>query len=299
MTPRLRASTPTLVPAGAGAAPLDERPDHRLEAELRRAAGRRCRPATAPFIAAALAGAVLLPATAGAQTGGWVSFNGATQATATRFNENVGFVEFHEDADFNAAYDVGTGTVFDGGGGVRLANGLGVGVAVSRFDKVLDPASIDARIPHPFFFDRARSLGPSAVGVVDADGAASDLTRLETAVHVEVRWFESVGDTVELAVFGGPTFFNLEQDLVAAVAYDHVYPYNDANLTSASKMPRSASAIGFHAGADIGFFFSEVVGLGALIRYSGGSVELPGENEGTVPVEAGGFHVGGGLRLRF
>ena len=157
------------------------------------------------FVAAALAGAVLLPATAAAQTGGWVSFNGATQATATRFDDNVVFTELREDADFNAAYDVGTGMVFDGGGGIRLANGLGFGVAVSRFDKVLDPASIDARIPHPFFFNRPRSVAPAPVEVVDADGAAAALTRLETAVHVEVRWFESVGDTVELAVFGGPT----------------------------------------------------------------------------------------------
>lgn len=289
MTPPVHASFHTFAPASACAASLDRRPDHRHEAEPRRTAGgRRSRSATALFISAALAGAVLLPAMAGAQTGGWVSFNGATQATATRFNENVVFTEFHEDADFNAAYDVGTGMVFDGGGGVRLASGLGFGVAVSRFER-LDPVSIDARIPHPFFFNRARSL----------TGGEPDLGRLETAVHVEVRWVESVADTVELAVFGGPTLFNVQQDLVTAIGYDHAYPYDEASLASASTMPVSASAIGFHAGADIGFFFSEVVGLGVLIRYSGGSVDLPGDGENMVPVDTGGFHVGGGLRLRF
>ena len=288
MTPRLHASTRTLPPSGSCSAPLDGT-EHRRASDSRCAAtGRGGRAAAALLAATALAGAILLPATAGAQTGGWISFNGATQATATRFNDNVGFIEFHEDADFNADYDVGTGMVFDGGGGVRLANGLGFGVAVSRFER-LDPVSIDARIPHPFFFTRPRSL----------TGSEPDLTRLETAVHVEVRWFERVGDTVELAVFGGPTLFNVQQDLVTAIGYDHAYPYNEANLASASTMPVSASAIGFHAGADIGFFFSEAVGLGALIRYSGGSVDLPGEGGRMVPVDAGGFHVGGGLRLRF
>ena len=289
MTPHLHASTHTFAAASACAASLDGRPDHRHEAGPRgTAGGRRRRSAAALFIAAALAGAVLLPATAGAQTGGWVSFNGATQATATRFNENVVFTEFREDADFDAAYGVGTGVVFDGGGGVRLANGLGFGVAVSRFNR-LDPVSIDARIPHPFFFNRPRSL----------TGSEPDLARLETAVHVEVRWIESVSDTVELAVFGGPSLFNIQQDLVTAIGYAHAYPYNDASLASTSTTPVSASAIGFHAGADIGFFFSEVVGLGALIRYSGGAVDLPGEGESMVPVDAGGFHLGGGLRLRF
>ena len=243
---------------------------------------------TRPFAFAALAAGVLLPATAGAQTGGYLSFNGGTQATSTTFDDNIGFTEFHEDADFNAGYGVGTGAVFDAGGGVRLASGLGFGVGVSRFEK-LDPVTIDARIPHPFFFDRPRSL----------TGSVSDLTRLETAVHVEIRWFAPVADSVELAVFGGPTFFNLQQDLVTTIAYDHSYPYTEASFGSASTTPVSASAIGFHAGADFGFFFSEVVGVGAILRYSAASVELPGERESMVPVDAGGFNIGGGLRLRF
>ena len=90
---------------------------------------------TRPFAFAALAAAVLLPATAGAQTGGYLSFNGGTQATSTTFDDNIGFTAFHEDADFNAGYGIGTGTVFDAGGGVRLASGLGFGVGVSRFEK--------------------------------------------------------------------------------------------------------------------------------------------------------------------
>lgn len=273
-------------------------PDRGRGREVRLRAA-RARPAAAAVLAAALAGAALPPAPAAAQTGAYLGFNGGAQATTTRFDENVVFTEFHEEGDFNAAYGVGAGAVFDGGGGIRLPNGLGLGVGVSRFDKVLDPASIGARIPHPFFFNRPRSLEAAPVDVVDADGGASDLMRLETAVHVELRWFAPVSETVELAVFGGPTFFNIDQDLVTAVTHDHAYPYNEASLTSASRTPRSASAIGFHAGADVGFFFSEVVGVGAMVRYSAATVDLPSEQESTVSVDAGGFHVGGGLRIRF
>ena len=286
MTPH--ASFRSSAPNRACATPLDGGPDPRGEAGARREAEGRRRPAPAAFIAAALGGALLLPVTAAAQIGGWVGFNGAAQATATTFTDNVGFIEFHEDADFNADYAVDAGAVFDGGAGVRLANGIGFGVAVSRFER-LDPVSLNARIPHPFFFDRPRSL----------TGSEPDLTRLETAVHVEVRWFQSVSDTVELAVFGGPTLFNVRQDLVTAIGYDHVYPYDEASLASATTTAASASTIGFHAGADVGFYFSETVGLGALVRYSGGSVDLPGEGGGMVPIDTGGFHIGGGLRLRF
>ena len=288
MTPLPHACFRSSAASRAGTALLDGRSDPRGEGGCRRGTEGRRRAATPAFIAAALGGALLLPVTAAAQNGGWVSFNGATQATATTFTNNVGFIEFHEDADFDADYAVGTGAVFDGGAGVRLANGFGVGVAVSRFER-LDPVSLDARIPHPFFFDRPRSL----------TGSEPDLTRLETAVHVEVRWYESVSDTVELAVFGGPTMFNVQQDLVTAIGYDHAYPYDEASLASTTTAAASASAIGFHAGADISFFFSETVGLGALIRYSGGSVDLPGEGETMVPIDTGGFHIGGGLRLRF
>ncbi len=311
MTPRPPASIRPFMPARADAAASDrpeaarlrapvrrargadtdaaasDRPEGRRPTASRRAAARRDRP-TAPLLAAAaLAGAVLAPAAADAQVGGYVSFNGGTQATSTAFDDNIVFPEFQEDADFNAAYGVGGGAVFDVGGGLRLANGLGFGMGVSRFERV-DPASIDARVPHPFFFDRPRSL----------NGSAPDLTRRETAVHLEVRWFAPAGDAVELSVFGGPTFFSLRQHLVTAIAYDHSYPYDEATFGSASTTALSASAVGFHAGADVGFFFSEAVGVGALLRYSAASVDLPAD-AGAIPVDAGGFHVGAGLRLRF
>lgn len=285
MTPRPPAPPRTSSPAGARAAPPG-RPERRRGPDFRGgAAGRHRR---ARFRVGALVGAVLLPAAAGAQTEGYIDLNGGIRATNTRFTDRVQFTEFREDAEFSAAYDVGDDTMFDAGGGVRLAGGLGFGVAASRFE-TRAPVSVDARIPHPFHFGRHRSL----------TGTEPGQTRRETAVHVEVRWFIPTGDRVALAVGGGPTFFSVRQDLVTGISYDHAYPYNEATYTGVSATAAAASAVGFHAGADVGFFFSDQIGVGALVRYSKGSVDLPREGGGMVPADAGGLHVGGGLRLRF
>ena len=218
----------------------------------------------------------------------FIGVNGGSQTTSTDFADNVVFTEFVEQGDFDAAYGVGSDVIFDIGGGVRLPFDLGVGIGVSRFD-TSDAVSLDARIPHPFFFDRNRPVAGSAPG----------LTRTETAVHVQVRWFAPVDDPLELSVFAGPTFFSVNQDLVTTVGFDQTYPFDVASFASASTSEQSESAVGYNVGAEVAFFFSEVVGLGALVRFSGASVDLASEDAGVVPVDIGGVHVGGGLRLRF
>ena len=71
------------------------------------------------------------------------------------------------------------------GSGVRLRAGLGLGVAVSQSAQG-SPVPVDARIPHPFFFDRQLNLG-----------GVADVTRHERAVHLETRWFAQV-DSIEI-----------------------------------------------------------------------------------------------------
>ena len=218
----------------------------------------------------------------------FISVNGGLQASSTDFTDNIVFTEFLEEGDLDAAYSIDSGTVIDIGGGFKLLDNLGIGVGFSRFDTSND-AAVDARIPHPFFYDRPRSIA----------GSATNLTRRETAVHIQVRWFTSVLDQVDLSLFGGPTFFNLTQGLVTAVDFSHTYPFDEASFTSADTGDQVASAVGFHVGADVGYFFSRYVGVGALVRFSGATVDLVSEDGGTISIDTGGFHVAGGLRLRF
>jgi hypothetical protein len=218
----------------------------------------------------------------------FIDINGGIQVTSADFTDNIVFTEFVEEGDLDAAYAISSGVVIDIGGGFKLLDNLGVGVGFSRFDKSHE-ASVTARVPHPFFFDRHRSISGSATG----------LSRTETAVHIQVRWFTSVLDQVDLSLFGGPTFFNLTQDLVTGVDFDQSYPFDVASFADASTAQQSKSAVGYHVGADVGFFFSRSVGIGALVRFSRASVDLASEDGGTISSDTGGFQVGGGLRLRF
>jgi hypothetical protein len=238
---------------------------------------------------AALVAVLVSAGEAAAQDGRvFIDINGGTQATSTDFTDNVVFTEFVEEGDFDATYGIDSGLVVDISGGVAVGRRLAVGVGYSRFDK-RNGASVDARIPHPFFFDRDRSIA----------GAAANLARTETAVHVQLRWFAPLGGRVSLSLFGGPTFFRVTQGLVTTVDFSQSYPFDDASFTSASTGDRSESALGYNVGVDAGFFFSRYIGVGVLARFARASVDLVSEDTGLVSIDTGGFHAGGGLRLRF
>ena len=228
--------------------------------------------------------------TAAAQQGarGFVTLNGGYQATSMDFADNIVFTRFVEEGDIDADYGLGAGPLYDVGGAVRVWRNLALGVAVSVFTKD-DDASVTARIPHPFFFDRDRRIS----------GAQGDLRREETAVHVQAIWAVPVNQAFEIAVFGGPTFFNITQDLVTDVLFTNTYPYDTAAYTGTTTGRQSESTVGFNVGADVTFYFSGHVGVGVLARFSRATIDLPSQDGGTVAVDTGGFQTGGGLRLRF
>ena len=242
---------------------------------------------TAAMISVAALGSAV---TVAAQQDGrvFIHANGGLQTTSTDFADNIVFTEFVEDGDLDASYGIDSGAIIDIGGGVRLPANLGVGIGFSRFDTSHD-ASVDARIPHPFFFDRHRTIAGSAPG----------LTRTEAAVHLQLHWFAPVPDQMELSVFGGPSFFNVTQGLVTAVGFSQSYPFDEASFTEASTGEQSESAVGYNIGADVGYFFSRHVGVGVLVRFSGASVDLLSQDEGRISIDLGGLHAGGGLKLRF
>ena len=118
-------------------------------------------------------------------------------------------------------------------------------------------------------------------------------------MHLQLRWFAPVPDQIELSVFGGPSFFNVTQGLVTAVGFSQSYPFDEASFTEASTGKQSGSAVSYNIGADVGYFFSRYVGVGALVRFSGASVDLLSQDEGRISIDLGGLHAGGGLKLRF
>ena len=218
---------------------------------------------------------------------GFVNVNGGYQVSSTDFTHSVVFPVNAEEVTSTPDYAVDAGLFFDISGGVRVWRNLAVGVGFSRFNTGSE-AVVAAALPHPFFFDRERPVSGTAIAA-----------REETAVHIQAQWVIPVSDVVEVAVFGGPTFFTVEQDLVSGINFTDIFPFETATFVSASVQQQSESAVGFHVGADIAVYFTPNVGVGGLVRFSRATVDFSSIDGGTVSADTGGVHVGGGLRLRF
>ncbi len=219
---------------------------------------------------------------------GFVVVNGGYQLTANDFADGAIRRDNAEDGRLDTKYVVKGGPSFDVAGGGIIWRRLGIGVGASRFT-VSTPASITGTIPHPFFFNRARSVS----------GEATGLKREEMAIHVQVRGVFPVGNRLQVMVFGGPSFFQVKQGVVTDFTYTDSYPYDAATFRAAKTTDASVSKNGFHGGGDLAFFFTKQVGVGATVQFAGTSVELPAAGGATQSVKVGGGKAGGGLRLRF
>lgn len=236
---------------------------------------------------ARLAACVLLLAasTAAAQPRVALAVGGGIQPAASGFSDSgdlhhptFGF----EAGEVTTRYGGGGGSVFDAGIRVRVVGYLALGTSVSLHSREGN-ASLDASLPHPFLFESPRR----------ASLTVSGLDRRELAFHVPVLWLVPVGDSIELAVFGGPTIFRVTQDVVTGVDFTQRHPFDTVQLTRTRMAARSGTRTGFHAGVEVAYFFSDIAGVGGKIRFSRAELDLAG------PVEAGGFHTTAGLRLRF
>ena len=237
--------------------------------------------------------AVLVPP-ALAQTGaerGALSISGGLQTATSGFSDSVRFDRAlfgPEQGTLDTRYPGSDDALFDVGGSVRVWRNLAVGANVSWLTRETD-ADVAGQLPHPFWFDRPRSVS----------GTATGLARTETAVHVQALWVVPVGRSVAVTLFGGPTWFNAAQDLVSDISYEQAYPFDAATYSGANVGERSASAIGAHAGADVAYYFSDRIGVGGMVRFSRGSVEFDSADGRTVVSDVGGVHTSGGLRIRF
>ena len=153
----------------------------------------------------------------------FINANGGYQATSTDFTDTVGFTLFLEEGDFTAGYGVETAPVFDVSGGVMLWRNLAVAVGASRFTQQ-DDAAVNARLPHPLFFNRDR----------EASGTASSLRREEIAVHLQAIWMSPISSRFEIAVSGGPTVFMVDQNLVTSVSHTETFPFDTVTFDAAT-----------------------------------------------------------------
>lgn len=242
---------------------------------------------------AVLAGAAFLAMSNVAVAQSWservhISINGAFQTASNDFSDRFEFQKDVETGTTETDYPVSSGFLFDGGGGVRLWKNLGAGVAVSYFTHK-DTASTTTRSPHPFFFNQFREV----------TGEVPDVSRTETAVHVQAMYFINPSGPLRVVLSAGPSFYNVEQDLVTEVVLRETFPFDTAEFSSARTQKVKGSAPAFNAGADVMWMFGRTVGVGGILRFSKATVDLDAPTNRTISVDAGGFYAGGGVRILF
>jgi hypothetical protein len=224
---------------------------------------------------------------------GWVDVNfGIAFASEDAYTTRVETTLFRETAIFQADYRWPLGAAFDFGGGVMLTKNFGVGVSFSGTAH-MDVATVSATVPHPFRFN----LPASATADTE-----EQLMKVESAAHIHAMFAAMPSPRVRTRVFGGPTFFRVQQDTIDDVIYLQTAPplgSNAIRIISAPFSEAESDGWGFHVGGDVSVFFNRVVGVGGLVRYSRGTVDLIDLVGAVVEVETGGIQAAGGLRLKF
>ena len=187
---------------------------------------------------------------------------------------------------FDSSYEFPVGTLLDVSGGVRITRHFGLGVGMSRFG-VDHEGSVRVQ-EYPNFDPHRRDFR-----------TWSDDPRQETALHFQALALLPAWRSLSVTLFGGPTLFNVSQHRVTAVGFTEGPSYSGVTFPTAFSQRWSDNTLGFNFGADVSHYFSDTVGVGWRIGYSRGTVRFRSEDPAGLDIQAGGLHLGGGLRLRF
>lgn len=161
------------------------------------------------------------------------------------------------------AIDVGAGYI------TGSLFGLGINISCTSFENV---AQLGATIPHPLVL----GLPASAEGVTNRV-----LTRDETAISVFVTAVPVRTSRAEWRIFGGPTYFRVNAEMVNSVAYSQtssVTPLANAiTITGFTAEDARGGGLGFHLGTDFTYFFTKMIGVRGGIRYNHAQITVKDE----------------------
>ncbi|MBA3639330.1 MAG: outer membrane beta-barrel protein [Acidobacteria bacterium] len=207
--------------------------------------------------------------------------------------QSAEFTAYDETGSWEAQHEIKQGRFFDVGGGFRVMRNFSVGASYTVDAKDTRDVTVTARVPSPLFTDTLRT----------ASGLATGLEHSEKALHLQALWHLPVTVQFEVTLFGGPTLFMVEDSLVESVTSSEVGgDFSAVNLQSVATIGRDNNTTGFNVGLDTRYMFVQNIGLGAMLRYSKGSVDLappPNTASENLKVDVGGLEIAAGLRFRF
>jgi hypothetical protein len=217
-----------------------------------------------------------------------VSINAGLQQPSTTFSATTHVPVYESTSTLTTNYTVPVGAFVDADVILRASGAFGIEIGVSSFSKS-QTAPVSGTIPHPVLGFPPRPIS----------GISGPLERNEIVGHIDAAYVLSAG-WIDVAVSAGPSFFTVNQDLVANVTFTES-PSNDrVTFTGATVTNAQATKLGFNAGVDVGIKLSKNIGVGGMVRYSHASMVFPLETTASgVSADAGGAHVGGGLRVYF
>jgi hypothetical protein len=212
---------------------------------------------------------------------GFANVSFGVQAPSQDLRTNTTFDIYGETASQIADQQVGGGAFFDISGGYKVWKNMAVGVGLTFVGSSSD-LIVNAQIPDPVFFDRPRAVSTTL----------TDAKHRQTAINLTGTWMMPVTDKVDVGFQFGPTIFLVSQDVPGTLQVAEPGP----TITSAQLTKDDHTAFGVHFGVDATYLITPKIGAGVLVRYTVGSVDIVGAEDG---LTLGGFQIGFGGRFRF
>jgi len=212
---------------------------------------------------------------------GFANINIGGQSGSHSVETTTTFVVYDEDAHITTTQKTGGGFLFDINGGYKVWKNLVAAVGYTFMSDSTDGA-VTASIPDPAVFDRPRTVTTTA----------DNLKHTENALNFMGVWMVPVTDKVDVGISFGPTVFFVKQELPDAIQFTEPGP----TVTGLTKKEISKTTGGINMGVDVTYLLTKKMGVGGILRYTWGSVDLEGAKDS---LTVGGFQIGVGARYRF
>jgi hypothetical protein len=207
------------------------------------------------------------------------------------------FIKFSEAGSITSNYPAPKGNfspLVDVGGSYMFKRFLGVGASYNRvaYD---DNVGLTATIPHPSYYQAPAT---------DTRGTDRSLERVEATTNVFMTLVLIRTNNLQFRILGGPSMFSYHAEMIQDVSYAQsavpLLPQNSIAIDGFTAAKAEGGALGFHAGGDVAYFFSRLVGMTGGVRFSNGLVTLEREPLSGVSQEirVGGTLVFVGARVR-
>jgi hypothetical protein len=221
---------------------------------------------------------------------GYINFGFGVESGSSSLTDTVNLVIYEEPATVTSSTTWTSGSLFDAGFGVRIWRNMTVGAAYHQEENDAD-GQLTGSIPSPIFFNRPRTLDQDVV-----------LERKEKAAHLVIGWVVPIGEKLDVLVSAGPSFFRLEQDVVADVEIGEQGSPFTTVVARPTVETRKKSLSGYNVGVDATYIIwsndDMRIGAGGFVRFTqaSGNIEMLATEQST---DVGGVQFGLGARVRF